>query len=91
MKGQLGLGDYENRFTPTVIASLLPRNSNSTSSKELLIKRQKSSNDLLNKSEPFNELMMKKTTEGLSLLQQDEIVVEIASGTLHTLIKTSFF
>jgi len=86
----LGLGDYDNRLTPTIISSLLPRGSNVTpSSKDLLIKRQKSSNDLLNKPDPVNDVPLKKNAEAFNLLQQDERVVEIACGTLHTLVKTS--
>ena len=85
------MGDYENRSTPTIISSLLPRytNTGNPSSKDL-IKRQKSSNDLM-KPDAFNnnDIMMKRNFEASYLLQQDEKIVEIACGTLHSLIKTS--
>ena len=90
LKGQLGVGDYDNRTTPNIVASLLPRGSGLTpSSKDILIKRQKSSNDLLNKNDPITDVSFKKNGEPFNLLQQDERVVEIACGTLHTLVKTS--
>lgn len=77
-----------------MVASLSSRSSNNNNNyfnKDLLIKRQKSSNDLLNKPETtFNNGLLKENLVEVSLLQQDERVVEIACGTLHTLVKTSF-
>ena len=90
LKGQLGVGEYDNRTLPNIVSSLLPRGSGLTpSSKDILIKRQKSSNDLLNKNDPITDISFKKNGEPFNLLKQDERVIEIACGTLHSLVKTS--
>lgn len=71
---------------------LLPKsfnNNNISVSKDISIKRQKSSNDLLNKSDGLQDLPSKKSIESLSLLQQDEYIIEVSCGTLHTLAKSS--
>lgn len=102
-KGQLGLGDYENRNLPSLVATLSPFGSNVSAllKNQLAHKRNKSSNAIalqnvkefkekshsMDFSDPTNQFG-KKIDENKLLLIENERIVEIACGALHTLAKT---